>query len=241
MQKPDNKHTNHFLRFFLKWIPTGSIFPYLLVFAFQTIAYFVTELFAKSITRHNITTSIDQKVPVIPVFIYIYFGCYLFWLINMMLGGRVSKEHFYKLCTTSVICTILCACIYLVYPCTLTRPEIKVTDVNTFFLDVLYKIDQPVNLCPSLHCLTSWLCVISVRKQKSIPTGYRIFSYIYALLILISTQVLKQHVLIDLITGVLVAEIIWQIVNHNNFYRKVQNLLERVNERFSIPWNTYYS
>jgi membrane-associated phospholipid phosphatase len=70
----------------------------------------------------------------------------------------------------------------------------------------LYWVDSPDNLFPSIHCLTSWMCYIGIRGRRNIPLGYRIFSCLMAIAVFISTLTTKQHVLVDVVGGVLLAE-----------------------------------
>ena len=84
-------------------------------------------------------------------------------------------------------------------------------------LQFVYAMDggnSPSNLFPSIHCYVSWLSWHSVHKSEKIPEWYQHFSLIFAILIIISTQVLKQHYLVDAVAGVVLVELAW------NFYKK---------------------
>ena len=70
----------------------------------------------------------------------------------------------------------------------------------------LYSMDAADNLFPSIHCLTSWLCIIAVINQERVPKAYKVISVILAILVCISTITTKQHVIVDVIAGVMLAE-----------------------------------
>lgn len=70
---------------------------------------------------------------------------------------------------------------------------------------------MPDNLFPSIHCLVSWLCWIGLRNQKQIKTGYKIFSFLMAIAICICTLTTKQHVIVDVIAAVGLAEVSYLI------------------------------
>jgi len=59
--------------------------------------------------------------------------------------------------------------------------------------------------------MASWFSCIAVRKNSKIPGWYKIFSGRMAVLVFVSTLALRQHVWQDVISGVLLAEVTWQI------------------------------
>lgn len=223
-------------RWIPRWLPLGTILPYGLIFGFQCAIYFFTELYVRNLDKMSFHTVIDAKIPFVEPFIYIYLSCYILWIINIPLAGNVSKNHFYKLCTTSLICVLISGVCFVLFPVTIDRPTVTGTGLTASFVRFLYKIDSPVNLFPSLHCISSWLAYVAVRGQDVIPKPYRIFSCVYAISICISTQVLKQHFLADLVVGVALVELVWYLVRKTNFYTFIENFFERINERLGFHW-----
>lgn len=222
-----------------KIFPLGTIVPYTCVFLYQCIVYFFTELYVNQLSyKFDLSLSLDKKIPVIPGYIYIYFSCYLFWIANILLSGKISKEHFYKIITTSFLSITICGIIFVFFPTTIQRPEIKVVNLSTFLLHYLYCIDHPVNLFPSIHCLSSWLAYIAIRGQKQIPIWYRMFSLFFAISVFISTQVLKQHYLLDVVAGIVLVESVWQFQKRKISYtnQKLNLILEKLNQRLNIHW-----
>ena len=67
-----------------------------------------------------------------------------------------------------------------------------------------------------------------VRNSDRIPKWYQIFSLIFAVLIIISTQVLKQHYLVDAIAGVALVELAWRFYNTGNRHRVFRNFFEKI-------------
>ena len=65
---------------------------------------------------------------------------------------------------------------------------------------------SPTNLFPSIHCLVSWFCAIGLRGTR-VSTWYKVFSYAFAIAVCISTQLTKQHYIVDVFGGILLAEI----------------------------------
>ena len=222
-----------------KMIPLGAVIPYTCVFLYQCMVYFFTELYVNQLKeKHDLSLEFDHRIPVVSWFIYIYFLCYLFWIFNILLSGKISKEHFYKVITTSFISITICGIIFIIFPTTIQRPEIKTVGISTFLLNYLYHIDHPVNLFPSIHCLSSWLAYIAIRNQKEISIWYRLFSFAFAVLVFISTQVLKQHYIIDVLAGIILVEIVWFFQNKTDSFinRKLRSFLEIINSKLNIHW-----
>ena len=93
----------------------------------------------------------------------------------------------------------------------------------------LYSIDQPTNLFPSIHCLVSWFCFIGIKDREDIPKWYKVFSCIFAIMVFVSTQVTKQHYLVDVVGGVLIAELTFRISRRVGAYLYVQRFYEKIN------------
>ena len=96
--------------------------------------------------------------------------------------------------------------LFLLIPTTNVRPEIVGGTLWDALMRMLYRIDAPDNLFPSIHCVMSWLCWIAVRERKAASRFCRCFSLIAAVAVCISTLTTRQHVILDAVGGVLLAE-----------------------------------
>lgn len=187
-------------------------------------AYNGGRLIASSWHHYDMTLEIDNMVPVVPWTIIIYFGCYLFWAYNYYLCAKQpdTDERNRYFCADH-IAKIVCFICFLAMPTTNVRPELTGNGVWEFILNFLYKIDAADNLFPSIHCLVSWFCWIGIRKRKDISAFYRYFSLLMAIAVCISTITTKQHVWLDVISGVLLAEVCYMIAA----IRKVRGVYAR--------------
>ena len=50
----------------------------------------------------------------------------------------------------------------------------------------------------------------------------------FAVLVFVSTQVTKQHYIIDVIGGIAVAEAAYYLTHHTQFYRSVEKWMDRI-------------
>lgn len=187
--------------------------------------------------HYDFTTALDRMVPLQPAWMYIYFGCYVFWVINYIMVARINKDNpkgFYRFVTTDMMSRIVCGIFYFLLPTTNVRPEVIGNDFSDIMLRFLYSIDQPANLFPSIHCLVSWMCFIGIRGSKKVPLWYQIFSCIFALLVVVSTQTTKQHYIVDAIAGIALAEILYAINRKYPFYQYVQRFFDRIHLRLGF-------
>lgn len=220
-----------------KLVPPYGILPLLSCFALNMLVYSGAMTLCADWKHYDLTTSLDRMVPLVPWWMYIYFGCYLFWIANYILVARIHKDspaNFYRFVTTDMMSRIVCGLFYFLMPTTNVRPEVVGTTFADTLLRFLYSIDQPANLFPSIHCLVSWMCYIGIRGNERVPKWYRAFSCIFALLVVISTQTTKQHYIADAIAGILIAEVLFAMNKRLSIYRYVQHFFDKINRKLGF-------
>lgn len=210
-------------------IPKATWLPLILTFVCNDIAYFGTRLLTSDKKHYNLSNVLDEQIPFVPWTILIYWGCYLFWIVNYVIGCRQDKEEAFRFLGADLFSKIICLVCFLVFPTTNTRPMIEGHTIWEEGMRLLYRIDAADNLLPSIHCLASWLSFIAVRNNERIPKWYRAASFLMAASICISTLTTKQHVLIDVVAGVVLGEVSYQFVGKSglsNWYMGVMLKLE---------------
>ena len=215
-----------------KILPSYAILPLISGLLYNCLVYWGSNMLCKNLPHYDFTMAFDRMVPFIPEFVSFYLLAYVFWVVNYILIGRGGKELLYRFVTADLMSRTVCLIFFVLMPTTNIRPELDGNSIWIQLVAWLYKADQPTNLFPSIHCLVSWFCVVGLRGRKEIPVWYKCYSVIFALLICISTQTLKQHYIIDLIGGVVLAEVTFWISNHCNLYCYVQQFFEKVNMGF---------
>ena len=175
--------------------------------AFNFSIYFLGRIIARDSVHFDFTTELEKSIPFLPWTIVIYWGAYALWIANYCLGVRFDRSGFRRALIAHYLGEVVCFLCFVFLPTTMVRAEITGTG---FFDDVMrttYTVDSADNLLPSIHCFVSWISWIAVRGNKSIPKPYRIFSLFFAAAICISTVTVKQHVVLDIVTGVALAEL----------------------------------
>lgn len=174
---------------------------------YDLLVFYGSRLINHGMEHHDFTLTIDHMIPLLPWMIFVYIGAFLFWVINYCICTKFDKGHGLRFIGTHFIGETVCLGFFLLLPTAMMRPEITGNSFADWALSVTYQSDSPDNLFPSLHCFMSWLCWIGVRGNDHIPKWYRNLSLVIAIAICISTLTVKQHVFVDAVAGVLLAEI----------------------------------
>ena len=220
----------HFLKKITGIVPAYGFFPLVFSFVFNCLVYSGSRAVAGSWYHHNIESNFDLRLPFLPQFLIIYFGCYIFWAANYILAARQDREEVYRFFTADFISRCVCLVIFLAYPTTNTRPMIEGSGFWDLLAGWLYSIDAADNLFPSIHCLVSWFCFLAVKGQKKIPIWYKAVSFILAVLVFLSTLFTKQHVIVDVAGGIFLAQGCFWIGKHTeiwHIYEHIGNKIEK--------------
>lgn len=176
-------------------------------FAYNFIVYLGGRSISRNLYHYNLTSYIDDIIPLQSWMVIIYLGAYLFWAVNYYLSVKYDTSTNERFIISHMIGETVCLAAFILLPTTMNRPLITGTSVFDQLLKLVYAVDKPDNLMPSIHCYLSWLCWIGVRNNAHVSKGYQHFSLIMAIAVCLSTLMVKQHVLIDALTGVLLAEV----------------------------------
>lgn len=191
---------------FTNIVPKYAYFPLAMAIVANTLVYNVSKLVTNHFFHYDFTMAVDEAIPLVPIFILIYVFCYVEWVVGYILIARESKEYCFQYVAADIIAKIICLIFFCLVPTTYVRPELG-TGIFNDMIAFIYKMDGPVNLFPSIHCLESWMCFRSSIKMQKVPKIYKIFTLIYAFLVFLSVVFVKQHVFIDIIGGILVMEL----------------------------------
>ncbi len=191
-------------------VPKYAMIPLICTLLANLLAYYgslqIVDFF--NIPRHDIYFPIDGIIPFIPQWIIVYFGCYISWIVFYIIICRESKEVCYNFIVAEVIAKLLCLIVFVVYP---TQMIHRPPELGMGFFEqaarFLYDIDKPYNLFPSIHCFASWICFRGVTWCKKMPKWVKVFAFILAIMVFLSTLFTKQHYAIDVIGGIAVSEI----------------------------------
>lgn len=161
---------------------------------------------------HDLVTDIDRSVPFVKEFIIPYVIWYAFIYAVLVFLCFTDKEAYIKTLLAYEICIVISFFIYYLFQTKVPRPALLGNDFVTNIVRWVYKSDNPFNCFPSTHCFSAYIILkgVSASKIKNKPIRFIIFSE--CILVIISTQFVKQHVVLDLVAAILLGEIVSKIV-----------------------------
>ena len=203
-------------------LPKHTIIPLAITIIFRYSHYFFTKLVTEDHTHYDLSIPIDDIIPFVPFFILFYVLAYIQWFFSYVYHCHADKDACYHILTTDIIANIFGMICFLAIPTYIVRPEIVGNSIFDNITKLVYSLDTPVNLFPSMHCVTSWLCFRGSLMMKNSPRWYPLVQFILTIFIFASTVFVKQHFFIDIIAGVIFVEMsafiskrfsVWKIFN----------------------------
>lgn len=166
---------------------------------------------------------LDDKIPFWGWTVYIYDMFYPFSIISFILLYRKDQDTYYKGIIATIIGCIICYIIYLIIPTIMYRPEIPQYDALTnLVLKITYYFDDPpLNCFPSLHCIFCFQVMFTYFKSNY-NVKRKLFTAVIAILIVLSTLLVKQHYIFDVISALLICIIATIIVDLFKIYDRLK-------------------
>ena len=181
---------------------------------------------------HSLVTDIDKSVPFIKSFAIPYILWAPFILITLIYLCFRNREVYYRVIICLIIGLMICFLTYYFFQTAVPRPQLQGNDIFTNLVRYIYNIDNPFNCFPSIHVFTSYILIkgtMSCGKKVSIDS---IIITLIASMIILSTQFIKQHVVMDLIFAILLGNVLYKAVWY--FSTKISCLkVSKVN--FALP------
>jgi uncharacterized membrane protein YraQ (UPF0718 family) len=206
----------------------GCIFPLSLILMIPLINIIYMYLNNSSRGIHSLVTDIDKGIPFIKVFAIPYLIWSPFLFTTLIYLCFRYREVYYKVIISLIVGLILCFIIYYFFQTTVPRPQLNGNDFLTNLVKYIYFTDNPFNCFPSIHVLTSYMLIKGIKSCNNKISIDRIIITATSILIILSTQFIKQHVILDLIFAILIGNIIFKIVDSLSSEKN----LKWVNERF---------
>ncbi|MEZ0266336.1 MAG: phosphatase PAP2 family protein [Phycisphaerae bacterium] len=177
-----------------------------LLVPFFAVCYYLPQWLPLAARREIPLLAIDRAVPFQPGWIWPYMSMYLLLPLPPVLSIRADHLRRYSLGMALMFVT--CCVFFFGYPIAYPRPELP-ADADWFYRHIA-AIDQPINSLPSLHAGLTVYALLYARRALA-DLGQRtlipllVLGWIWAVLILYGTLATKQHYLVDLPAGAVVA------------------------------------
>ena len=169
--------------------------------------YFLTEKLIPAEDCHVIHCALDDMIPFSEYFIVFYCAWFV-WIIGTLLYFLLYDiDSFKHLQTLFIIIQAIAVVIYIVYPSIqLGRPTtFEHSNVFTWLTRFIYGFDTPTGVCPSVHAAYSFVIAFVWLRRKESSAIWKVFMVGLCVMICVSTVLVKQHSVIDIVVAVPVA------------------------------------
>lgn len=229
MERQRNRLGRGYDRTLGRVLPSSRLLSVLCCLLLNSAVYWGTQAATAGRTMVDMTTALDRMLPFCPGWSVVYVGAYLFWAAGYVYLAR--GRDWYRVMTAEVLAKLVCGACFLLLPTTNQRPGLTGEGLGVGLLGLIYALDRPANLFPSIHCLESWLCCAGLGKGPEVPSWYRALSRTAALLICASTVLIRQHVLADVLAGVLLGEVMLRLSRRKGMGRRLRRWMEGLDRR----------
>ena len=168
------------------------------------LLYLLTEKLISPERCRVVHCFLDDRIPFCDFFAIFYVGWYVLILLSLGYFLLYSAESFRKLQTYFILVQAMSMLIYILCP---TRQELRPEtfprqNLLTDVMALLYRLDTPTGVCPSLHVACS-LGIASVwLREKQVKPWLRIGIALFCLGVCLSVAFVKQHSVVDIFAAI---------------------------------------
>jgi len=153
-------------------------------------------------SAHALDTFADRWFPLQPTWSIVYGALYLFLILLPVLLIR-DLEHVRRTVRAYLAVWLTAYGFFVFYPTIAPRPLISgAHSFGAWGLSLLYSADTPYNCFPSLHVAHSFVSALTCGR---LHRGVGRFALLAAFLVGLSTLFTKQHYILDVLAGVVLA------------------------------------
>lgn len=174
---------------------------------------------------YNLSIFIDEKIPFNPHFVWTYILYYFVALMPVMVVPDIKE--FRRMVGAYLMMYFMGFLTFIVFPVKMVRPELIGDGYSLWLLRKIYNADNGYNCFPSMHVANAYLASFFSFKFNK-PYGSVV--YIIAFLITISTLFIKQHYIVDLIAGILLAYFVYRFSYYRFSSERVKSELKKLRE-----------
>ncbi|MCY6484212.1 phosphatase PAP2 family protein [Clostridium aestuarii] len=173
---------------------------------------------------YDISIGLDNLIPFSKIFIIPYIIWYPFMISTLVYFCFRDKEIYHKMIISLILGLLLSYAIFFLFQTGIERPVIEQNDILSKLVKFIYKTDNPYNCFPSIHVFTSYLMIKGIVNCKAKNTKSILIVSFTATIIILSTLFVKQHLVWDVIGGIILAEIVFKI---SKIYKMLFNMVSK--------------
>jgi membrane-associated phospholipid phosphatase len=181
--------------------PQPVTIPMVVLFAIIPVYIFIGEALMPGRTLHVPELALDRVVPVRAAWSVIYGSLFLAALLPVFVVHR--QELIRRTILAFLMVWLFSYACFLAYPTIGPRPAVVAgDDFFAWALRVIYSSDVRYNCLPSLHVAQCFLAALACYR---VHRGVGAVALVWAFLVGISTLYTKQHYVLDVIAGIILA------------------------------------
>ncbi|WP_026506994.1 phosphatase PAP2 family protein [Butyrivibrio sp. MC2013] len=191
--------------------------------------YVLTERFIPVEKCHVVHSVVDDMVPFNEYFILIYCSWYLLLVGSICYFAFYDIESFVNLQTFIIATQVIGVICYIIWPSVQTmRPHTFANDnFCTSLVQLIYSIDTPTGVCPSLHVGYSMAILSAWVKKEDAAKAWKLVLTVWVILISLSVMFVKQHSFTDVWTALIMCGLIEWLLFQRQLGKKYLTAIER--------------
>ena len=160
--------------------------------------------------RVFLRTPLDEALPVVPIFAIPYVSLIPYIGVSLVAFLFFRIRVYRSAAITMIVVWFISYAFYFFLQSYIARPPVTGTDPFSGMIRSVYASDQPFNDFPSLH--TSLSTIIAIHWWRA-DRRAGIAAVIWTALIVMSTVLIKQHYLADVVGGLVLAGVTsWAVI-----------------------------
>ncbi len=203
----------------------------ILYLPFYLVCFFFLE--GKNTTDYYVVESdLDSYIPFCEWFIIPYLLWFAYIAATVLYFFFTNKRDFTRLCLFLFVGMTICLVIYYVWPnghhLRQNLAMLGRENIFTRMVGHLYTVDTSTNVCPSIHTFNSVGACIAIFHSTALKDNrwVRGGALLLTISICLSTVFLKQHSIIDVFCGLVLALIMYWISYRPKFERIPEQIQE---------------
>ena len=177
------------------------------------LLYVLTERLIPAESCHVVHCALDDLIPFCEYFAVFYVGWYAFVFFSLLYYFIYDVDCFRGLQKFIIVTQLVAMLCYIFFP---SRQELRPLfferdNLFTRTMGLLYRIDTPTGVCPSLHAAYAIAICSGVLKDKLALRSVKVGVTLFTLAVCASVCFVKQHSALDVLAALplcLLAEII---------------------------------
>lgn len=195
---------------------TRLIIIEIIILGAQIIFYFGCELLQHD--HKNVIRQVDDRIPFLPGFAFAYLLWFPLIALFPLFLYNVSEKDYAVYQLSIIVSIIVSTVIYVLFPTSMER-HVPEDGQLKWLIRLIYTCDfKGSNCSPSLHCAQCYLIFTTACLCGTFNIGALVLIVIITAAIVVSTVLIKQHALIDVITAIPLAVFCyaagWFLANH---------------------------